>query len=292
MKELKEHQKPMTIEEQIQNLKDLGLFIDNNESAKSVLGRISYYRLIKAYSLGLKNPDGTYKSGSTLAQILSLYLFNSLFRSVLFPLIEDIEVQMRCSISNYFCIKYGVLKYKDSTLFQNKKYHDDFLASIKVELDKNSRNPFVKNFRENYVGGDLPFYALVEIMSFGDLSKYYKNMLSPDKKAIASSTFGIGYTFLESWLESLAYVRNICAHYGRLYNAKLSKSPKLYDQYIQQNISNYSIFAVLLCLQVLCKKNRHWSIFLDGFEECIKIYPCIDLSKMGFPENWRELLHK
>lgn len=35
---------------------------------------------------------------------------------------------------------------------------------------------------------------------------------------------------VESWLESISYVRNICAHYGRLYNAKLSKTPMLYKE--------------------------------------------------------------
>lgn len=53
----------------------------------------------------------------------------------------------------------------------------------------------------------MPIYALVEVFSFGTLSKFYKNMLNRDKKAIAKS-FGIGYTYLESWLESISYVRN------------------------------------------------------------------------------------
>ena len=51
-------------------------------------------------------------------------------------------------------------------------------------------------------------------------------MKNPDKKTVAKS-FGVGYTYFESWLESISYVRNICAHYGRLYNAKLSKTPML-----------------------------------------------------------------
>ena len=36
------------------------------------------------------------------------------------------------------------------------------------------------------------------------LSKFYKNMKNPDKKAVAKS-FGIGYTYFESWLESISY---------------------------------------------------------------------------------------
>ena len=71
------------------------------------------------------------------------------------------------------------------------------------EIHRNSKAPFVKNFKENYEGGKLPIYALVEVFSFGTLSKFYKNMLNRDKKAIAKS-FGVGYTYLESWLESMS----------------------------------------------------------------------------------------
>lgn len=50
------------------------------------------------------------------------------------------------------------------------------------------------------------------------------HIFDTDKKAVAA-TFGVGYTHFESQIESIAYARNICAHYGRLYNAKLSKTP-------------------------------------------------------------------
>lgn len=78
-------------------------------------------------------------------------------------------------------------------------------------------------------------------------------MLNRDKKAIAKS-FGVGYTYLESWLESISYVRNICAHYGRLYNAKLSKTPILYREYIQSGIGNNRIYGVLFVLKTVIKK--------------------------------------
>lgn len=61
------------------------------------------------------------------------------------------------------------------------------------EIGRNSKAPFVRSFRENYEGGNLPIYALVEVFSFGTLSKFYKNMKNPDKKAIAQ-TFGVRYT--------------------------------------------------------------------------------------------------
>lgn len=61
MGELKQHQLPMTIDEQIENLKSLGLIIENEEYAKKILNDISYFRLIKAYSLGFKPKNRKYE---------------------------------------------------------------------------------------------------------------------------------------------------------------------------------------------------------------------------------------
>ena len=89
---------------------------------------------------------------------------------------------MRCRISNYFAEKYGVLGYLEADNFVNVKYHQEFLKDVHEEIRRNSKAPFVKNFRMNYAGGMLPIYALMEVFSFGTLSKFYKNMKNPDKK--------------------------------------------------------------------------------------------------------------
>ena len=54
MGEVKQHQPPMTIDEQIENLKNIGLIVEDEEYAKRILNDISYFRLIKAYSLILR----------------------------------------------------------------------------------------------------------------------------------------------------------------------------------------------------------------------------------------------
>lgn len=205
MGEQKIHQPPMPIEEQVEKLND-----------------ISYFRLIKAYSLNLKPRNGNYYTGVTFEHIVELYLLNSNFRQLIFPEIEKVEINVRCRISNFFAENYGVLGYYDSDKYRN------------------SKAPFVKKFRENYEGGQLPIYALVEVFSFGTLSKFYTNMKNGDKKIVAT-LFCVGYTYLESWLESIAYVRNICAHYGRLYNAKLAKTPILYKEYSKAGIRNMRV---------------------------------------------------
>lgn len=245
----------MAINEQISNLKEIGLIFEDEEYARKILNDISYFRLIKAFSLNLKPKNGNYNMRTSFETIVGLYLFNANLRQLIFPEIEKIEINVRCRLSNYFAEKYGVLGY----------------------------------FNENYEGGELPIYALVEVFSFGTLSKFYKNMLNRDKKAIAKS-FGVGYTYLESWLESISYVRNICAHYGRLYNAKLSKTPILYREYTQSGIGNNRIFGVLLCLKQLLKNDTHWKFFVDNIEILIEKYEYVRIDTMGFPDNWKSLL--
>lgn len=72
----KEHQPTMTMEEQIENLQDLGLIIKNEAMAVSILNDVSYFRLIKAFSLGLKPKNGNYFEGVTFEQIVDLYKLN------------------------------------------------------------------------------------------------------------------------------------------------------------------------------------------------------------------------
>lgn len=289
MGELKKHQPPMTIDEQVENLKNIGLIVDDEEYAKKILNDISYFRLIKAYSLNLKSKNGCYNKQTAFKEIVDLYLFNSNFRQLIFPEIEKVEINVRCRLANFFAEQYGVLGYLQAENFSNENYHAQFLEDIKEEVRRNSKAPFVRNFKENYEGGNLPIYALVEVFSFGTLSKFYKNMLNKDKKAIAK-TFGVGYTYFESWLESISYVRNICAHYGRIYNAKLSKTPILYKEYTQVGIGNNRIYGVLLCLKYLLKDDDHWNLFVDKMELLFDKYPCVQISTMGFPENWKVLL--
>lgn len=279
----------MTIDEQVENLKSIGLIVDDEEYAKKILNDISYFRLVKAYSLNLKPKNGCYDKQTTFKEIVVLYLFNANFRQIIFPEIEKVEINVRCRVANFFAEQYGVLGYLQAENFADENYHAQFLKDINEEIGRNSKAPFVRNFRENYEGGNLPIYALVEVFSFGTLSKFYKNMLNKDKKAIAKS-FGVGYTYFESWLESISYVRNICAHYGRIYNAKLSKTPILYKEYTQVGIRNNRIYGVLLCLKHLLKNDVHWNLFVDKIELLFDKYQYVKISTMGFPENWRELL--
>lgn len=191
-----------------------------------------------------------------------------------------------------FFLKNGVLGYLDVNNFENPNYHTDFLKDIRIEIARNSKTPFVKNFKNNYDGGELPFYAVVELLSFGTLSKLFKNMKNEDKKAIAK-IYGIKYTYIQSWIEHLAFVRNICAHYGRLYNINFSKSPLLFSEYSNLGVSNLRVYATLICLKHLLPNDGHWERFVARIGELLMDYPEVQKDLMGFPkdgDDWGEIL--
>lgn len=287
--DLKNHQPPLSVDEQIQNLRNIGLIINDEEYAKAILFDISYFRLIKAFCLGLKPKNGNYYDGVTFEQMVNLYKFNCRIRQELFKIIERVEVNLRCRISNHFSCKYGVLGYENPDNFQVPEFHAEFLNDINQEIHRNAKSPFVRNFTQNYVDGKIPMYALVELFSFGTLSKFFKNMKNEDKKAIAL-TYGVGYTYFESWIESIANVRNLCAHYGRLYNAILSKTPKMYKQFSDKGIGNNRLYGVLICISLLVPNNDNWIEFVNFIEETANRYSYAKLETMGFPEDWKEIL--
>lgn len=196
---------------------------------------------------------------------------------------------MRCKIGNYFPIRYGLFGYENPDNFINAAYHTDLLNEIQKEIMRSRKTLFVKNFRNNYIDGKIPMYALTELFSFGTLSKFYKNMKNQDKKAIAQ-TYEIGYSYLESWIEHIAFVRNVCAHYGRLYNINLAKTPALYKQYNKAGVSNIRVFATLLCLKYLLPNDRHWYEFVDTIELLFEKYPNVKSKLMGFPTYWKSFL--
>ena len=283
----KSHQAPIDLNEQIENLISLGLEIEDKGYVKSVLNRVSYYRLVKAYSITLKE-NGKYIDGTTFENIVELYLFDMELRHTLFSLIEHIEVYLRAIITNYFSLKYGNFGYKDLSNYKKKNFQMNTLKELEREIKRNKKSPFINNFEKNYEGGEIPFYAAIEVASFGTLSKMYKNMENEDKKEIAKE-FEVDYIYLESWIENLSYVRNICAHYGRLYGAKLTKTPKLYREYLRQGISNNTIFASIINLKIMSNQ-EYFEKFYSDLLEIINKYPTVELKHLGFIEKWESIL--
>lgn len=199
----KSHQAPIGVNEQIENLISLDLQIEDKNYVKSVLSRVFYYRIAKAYSITLKE-NGKYIEGTTFENIVDPYLFDMELRHILFSLIDHIKVYLRAVITNHFSLKHGNFGYKNLNNYVKNNYQKHTLDELEREINWNRKSPFIRNFKDNYEGGvEIPLYAANEVAIFGTLSKIYKNMKNDDKKAIAT-TFGVDYAYLDSWIENLA----------------------------------------------------------------------------------------
>jgi abortive infection bacteriophage resistance protein len=298
MKPLK---KALTYEQQIEHLKNShGLEIPNLDSALNILKRVNYYRL-SAYGIGLKKDSDPemFQDGISIDYLFDLYSFDSSFRSLVLHTVEQIEIQLRTQIAYYLSLKYGAEGYlnPDNFITKVKKdgtdIHSSVIASFRNECKRQNKVPFVIHHNEQY-GGHFPLWVAIELFSFGNLSSLLDIMKDEDKKQIAA-LYNTEPKYLKSWVLSLVEVRNICAHYSRLYNMPLKQTPFLYSEYREfRNERINKIFPVLLVIKRMLADNQElWDSFFIDLCSLIKDYSnVLNLSFIGFPTNWKSVLSK
>ncbi len=287
---LKEHSNPMTIDEQIENLKSLHLIVDEVE-AREVLNRISYYRLIKAYGASMKNrKSGIYRKNASFSDIVQMYEFDNKLRYLLFPEFEKIEITLRCRIANHFCVKYGSLGYLDSDNF-GENYCDLEIKMQKAIENASGNSPSIRHFVEHYQGHSAPLYAAIEVFSFGTLSLFYKTMKTDDQKAIAKQYYKGNYGYLSSWFESVSHARNVAAHFGRLYQKNFMRTPKLFTPDDSDVAENNRLFKILCCMRYLLKEYGEWPAFVADLNDLMDEYKSIiKPSGLGMSDGWQDKL--
>lgn len=281
---------PTTYSEQIEIYRKRKLDIDNPDLAENTLKRINYYRL-SAYALTLKDPisKDDFIEGTSFDRLLSLYEFDRKLRLLLLGALETIEIAFRTHISYEVAHKFGPLGYKDKENFINEKFHRESLEELDKLIQKSQKGElFVEHHFRKY-SGELPIWAAIEVTSFGFLSKFYRNLNEDVKKFIAKHYYKVPYFYLESWLQTLSNVRNVCAHYARLYNKRLTFPPKLFKEE-QKLFDRGYIFAGIYITLRLLSKNEGQRFHID-LEALISEYEQdIDFVHIGFPSNWNDLL--
>ena len=276
----------LSVPQQLAHLKAAGMHIEDERAAAGVLERVSHYRLINAYALGLYADKGKhrFRDGVTFWQVYGLYAFDNRLRHVVSELLEEFEVLFRTRLANYIGEHYGPLGYTNPALFVNAAYHRDMLDALEREKKSQSKSPIVRHHAFKY-GGDMPIWAAVEILSFGTIAKLYNNMQNTDKAAIAKK-FNVPHHYLYSWLRAFVEVRNICAHYGRLYDKQLLFPPRLPKG---RAIPPNRIFAVLFLLRPYVEPAA-WLSSVVRLTEALHRYSSVELDRIGFPEDWPDLL--
>jgi Abortive infection bacteriophage resistance protein len=289
-----EVKQPTTFEEQLQKLIERDCIIADETFCKEALGRINYYRL-SAYFLPFKKADGKYYEGTTFGKVIRIYEFDRKMRSRLFSLVEEIEIYLRTQFSYYFAHKYGALGYLDESSYNERHDHERFEMLINSEISNNSKTLFIKHHVEHY-DGKFPIWVISELFTFGMLSHFFGDMINADQKHLANSMFKTTSKNLKSWLRCCTDLRNICAHYGRLYYRIFPAIPATPTEF--QTMSKYTLgrrlFDNILMLKFLYPDAGKWNNeFLTGLDGLLEEYSdCVSLKHIGFPQDWTKYLTK
>ena len=244
---------PLSIPDQISRLKSRGLKFNDEAKAAHYLSNISYYRL-RAYTYPFQDnadPNHPFTKKVSFEDIIDLYVFDRRLRIIVFNALEKIEVALRTKIVYAFSMAHGSHWYEDSNMYRNPHFFNKNINSLYEEIDR-STETFIDHYKNTYsTPAYPPAWMSLEVVSLGLLSKLFLNLKKgPEKKKVARE-FGLGKPeILESWMHSLANLRNICAHHSRLWNRRFTIRPILPYNTTYPFISNINIYTNKIYAQI------------------------------------------
>jgi abortive infection bacteriophage resistance protein len=277
----------LTFEQQIDLLQGRGLAIPDRPRAKHWLGHISYYRL-SAYLLPFKDGD-TFRPGTTFDSVAGLYIFDRKLRLILLDAIERVEVALRTCLTYELSHAHGVFGHTDSRNFEPRFRHDRFMEQLaKAEAD--SKETFVSHYRRKYTSErHLPVWMATELLSLGQLSRLYEASHPNVKRAFARD-LNAGDRVVASWLHTLSYVRNVCAHHSRLWNRELAIKPvlpRLTPAWPYRVPSNERLYCVLVILRHTLMRISPRCLWHERLLALFDGHPEVSLDAMQIPADWR-----
>ena len=303
---------PLTYTEQVELLKSRGMIIPDAKRTERHLANISYYRM-SAYMLPYKkNVNGiildTFRDNTTWNKVYDLYVFDRKLRLLVFDVIERLEVSIRTQMIYQLSHKYGSHWQDNTDIFKSPStqtsrsgqsvtfdVYSEIQKHIKEQLHNNKAEVFIQHYGNKYdMPKNPPSWMTVEIMYFNQLSRICKGLkLRKDINGIAAY-FGLPPQIFCSWLHTMNYVRNICAHHARLWNRDLNIVPeKLQFSKNLEWISNPNtakrskIYYFLCMLNYLLQTVNPTSTFKERLKDLLnEKMDVVSLTAMGFPPEW------
>ncbi len=200
---------------------------------------------------------------------------------------------------------HGASGYKKKETFPNcSKGEHNFLLSKMYGGYLRSNEVFSKHFKNKYgLYDDFPLWMACEMQTFGNVLTMYKGIDAELKGELADG-LQVSTKILQSWIYSINYVRNLCAHHNRVWNRRLALSPAIpkkrhpnkknnnrewYEPiFVVQDPENVRIFVAMTIIKYILDKYSMGTGFEDCLFDLLEINKNIPLAEMGFPENWLE----
>jgi len=124
----------LTYSQQLQQLKDRGLIISDEEHLLHLLEVKSYFRLSGYWYPLLKDKEKhLFKDGATFEIAYKIYCFDRDLRHLVVNELEKIEVAIRAKMIYILSHKYGPFWYQNVQLFRNKDTHNRLIEKLENE---------------------------------------------------------------------------------------------------------------------------------------------------------------
>lgn len=294
---------PLSFERQADQLLERGMQGDRDLLVKR-LQDVNYYR-ISAYWYPFRVQNcarNTLHPGTHFETVWDRYVFDRQLRLLVMDAIERVEISVRTRMTNHLTLK------SNDPFVHVRRAFFPAEASVSVQgqlintLRTNasgSKEEFVKNFVKKYGAGqveeeklDLPLWMATEVMTFGNMLTLFKLMDMHAQREVAEG-YQLSAKVLESWLMSLNFTRNICAHHGRLWNREMSVRPaipaeKSHPAWHHPEIPNHRVFAILTLLYYLLKQIAPQSGWAGRLKGLLQKHPGVPLEQMGFIADWEK----
>lgn len=314
----------LSYEQQLQKLKDRGMQVSDDAAALASLEQFGYYRL-SAYWYPFRHKEfdesgrlsritDSFIPNTELRDAVKLYLFDKKLRLLLLDALERIEIALRVDIAHLLGRLDTFAHTKPDKLhksFANKSKGNGKPTAFnawnqkRIYVEARSKEDFVEHYKAKH-GPDLPIWVAVETWDFGALSQLFAMMKVKHQTQIAMKYGVADWEAFQSWLRSLNYLRNICAHHSRLWNRNIIDQPSLpetgalewLDKLRASNFSDEELISRPFLLIAICRhmllQLKPSSLWHQRVKEHIEEFPVvasdykISFEAMGAPDGWDE----
>jgi len=284
-----------TVSQQIEILKDRGMFIDlSEEKAKEILGDIGYFRLgFYCFPFEISYPNKNdrthqYKPGSKFSDVVDLYHLDFDLRNILLKYLFRIEINFRTKIVYHVSNQYisNNIWFVDPNVM-----NEAFIKKFDLELytDNFKKNQVIKNHHRKYVDDEYaPAWKTLEYFTFGAILKVFSNLKNNSLKQSISMKYGIlNVSTFENYFRVIVELRNLCAHGSILFDHKLAMPLRNGIAFKINNQNKNTLFSAIRILHYLIDQiaeNRAEDMMneinklFDDYSKSMKIKDIIDYS--------------
>ena len=284
---------PLSYQQQAELLISRGLVVADQSLLVRRLEAVGYYRLC-AYWHPFKRADSSFAPGTSFDEVWNRYRFDRQLRLAIMDAIERIEVAVRSALITDLAMRYGAFAHVNPNAFPfAAQRHARFVEELREEVRRSSE-AFVEHAKATYDEfPDLPIWAAAETMTFGAMFTLYK-MSDRRIRGSVARRYNLAEPVLFSWLQTLNYVRNICAHHARLWNRELALKPTVPDQkngpywHAPNKVGNNRPFVVLTLLHYMLCQIAPQTGWRDRLYALFDRFPTVPLTPMGMNDHWRD----